>query len=282
MPVALAIGLLRPHLLDLVRARAGEHNAGIDMHAVQKVLIEPRFSGFPGTALGAYAAGLIAGQVEGPEAEVTLRSPPPLGRSLTMASSGGRVTLHDGETLVAEGTAARLELEVPDPVSLDLAELASAAYPGADRHLVPDCFVCGPRRVVGDGLRLFTAPVPDRDLVAAVWTPDASLADATGAVRLEILWSAADCPAAWAYIFKAPQESDDHAVLGRLAAKVIGRVDVEKPCVVMAWPIRADQSKLVAGVAILSEHGLPLFVAQATWVLTSWGCPMSRSQWGLS
>ena len=171
---------------------------------------------------------------------------------------------------------------MPEAVSLDLAERASAGYPGADRHLVPDCFVCGPRRAVGDGLRLFTAPVPDRDLVAAVWTPDATLADATGAVRLEILWSAADCPAAWAYIFRAPYESNDHAVLGRLAAKVIGRVDAERPCVVMAWPVRSDQRKLIAGVAILSERGLPLFVAQATWVVTSWGCPMSRSRWGLS
>ncbi|GAC1337988.1 MAG: hypothetical protein NVSMB29_03150 [Candidatus Dormibacteria bacterium] len=252
------------------------------MREVHKVLIEPRFTGFPGTALGAYAAGLIAGQLEGPEVEVTLRTPPPLGRFLTLASSGGWVTLHDGETLVAEGTAARLELEVPEAVSLEVAELASAAYPGVDRHLFPDCFVCGPRRVVGDGLRLFTGPVPDRDLVAAVWTPHASLADDTGSVRLEFLWSAADCPTTWAYIFRAPQESDDHAVLGRLAAKVIGRVDAEKPYVVMAWPIRADQSKLFAGVAILSEDGLPLFVAQATWVLTSWGCPMSRSPWGLS
>ena len=54
----------------------------------------------PGTAAGGYACGAIGELVDGP-AEVTLRSPPPLGVPLGVGFlPGGAIDVHDGDTLV--------------------------------------------------------------------------------------------------------------------------------------------------------------------------------------
>ena len=51
-----------------------------------------------------------------------------------------------------------------------------ARYVGHRRHNFPSCFVCGPERAPGDGLRDF--PGDGRRQVAATWTPGADLAGA--------------------------------------------------------------------------------------------------------
>ena len=43
----------------------------------------------------------------------------------------------------------------------DEAVAASATYPGFSAHPFPTCFVCGPERAEGDGLRLFPGRLPD-------------------------------------------------------------------------------------------------------------------------
>jgi len=44
-------------------------------------------------------------------------------------------------------------------------------------HPFPTCFVCGPDRRPGDGLRILVGPVAGRDLSANVWYPDEALAE---------------------------------------------------------------------------------------------------------
>ncbi len=61
--------------------------------------------------------GVVAGFISG-AAEVTLRRPPPLDRPLEvqrLERSG--VVLRDGETVIAEGAPAAVEMEIPQPVS---------------------------------------------------------------------------------------------------------------------------------------------------------------------
>ena len=41
-------------------------------------------------------------------------------------------------------------------------------HAGLHDHRYPTCFVCGPERAQGDGLRIFTGPVEDKSLVATV------------------------------------------------------------------------------------------------------------------
>ena len=227
----------------------------------EQVTIGPRFRGPPNIANGGYVCGIVAAYIAGP-AEVTLRLPPPISQPLDVVSlDGGAVALRDGETMVAEGVPASVEIDVPDPVGLPEAEQAAKSFVWFEDHAYPTCFVCGPQRVEGDGLRIFPGPVAGRDIVAAPWTPDASLVDDEGMVRPEIVWAALDCPGVFAFI----QSADDVVLLGRLAARLVAPVRQGERYVAMGWPLGSEGRKLYAGSALLAENGELHAVARATW-----------------
>jgi hypothetical protein len=222
---------------------------------VTSLTIDARFNGPPGSANGGYTCGVLAGLLGG-AAEVTLRRPPPLDRPLEAARIDGGVRLLDGEAVVAEAISAEVTLEPPDPVAPDEAVQAAARYPGFRRHAFPTCFVCGPARAEGDGLRIFAGPVAGRDVFAAPWVAPADMSPA-------LVWAALDCPGAIAVGFPDRGET----LLGRFAARV-GRVPRPgESCVVVAWPLGEDGRKLYAGTALFSEAGEPLAVARATWIV---------------
>lgn len=225
-----------------------------------EIVVDPRFNGPPGSGNGGYTCGLVA-RLLGESQEVTLRLPPPLGRPLAVTESDGRTVVRDGEALVAEAVPTEVALEPPEPVGVEQAMHASARYPGFEQHAFPTCFVCGPDRV--DGLRIFAGPVEGRDLVAAPWRPDRSLAAGDGTVAQEFVWAALDCPGAFAVGFSDRGET----VLGRLAARIDRVPVVGEPCVVVGWPLGEDGRKLYAGTALFSEAGDLYAVARATWIV---------------
>jgi hypothetical protein len=224
-----------------------------------EITIDPRFCGPATSGNGGYTCGLVAAHV-GEPAEVTLRRPPPLGRSLRVARVEGGVEVYDGEVLVAEGVPADVQLDLPEPVDVPTAERAAAHYSGFKEHAFPTCFVCGPERE--DGLGIFASAVEGRDLVAAPWVPSADLADGDGAVRREFVWAALDCPGAFAVGFSGRGE----LLLGRLAARVDRAPQAGEHCVVVGWPLGADGRKLYAGTALFSERGDAYAAARATWI----------------
>jgi hypothetical protein len=212
------------------------------------VIIPPRFNGPPGSANGGYACGLVA-QALGGDVEVTLRRPPPLGVELELVD--GRL-LHDGD-VVAEARVARVEPDVPEPVSLAEAVAASRRYAGFRAHAYPTCFTCGPAR--DDGLGVFAGPVEGRDgLVAAPWTPEEA--------RPEIVWAALDCPSGWA----VDDFQREGVLLGRMAAHVESAVAVGEPHVVVGWRIGEEGRKRYAGSALYTPDGEALAWARSTWI----------------
>lgn len=227
-----------------------------------QVIIDPRFRGPPESANGGYVCGIVAGLI-GETAEVTLRRPPPIGRPLAVVRlDGGGVSLRDGETLVAEGVPASVEIDVPESVSFEAAAEASKSFVWAESHPYPTCFVCGPQRPAPDSLRIFPGAIAGRDAVAAPWVPDASLGDESGTVRPEFVWSALDCPGAFAFI----RSADDLVLLGRLAAKLTTPLRYGQRYVVLGWPLGSEGRRLYAGTALFSEDGTLHAIATATWV----------------
>ena len=227
----------------------------------EQVVISRRFRGPPESGNGGYTCGVVAALVGGP-AEVTLRRPPPLDRPLDVHRlDGGSVAVLDGDTLVAEGAPASVEIEVPEPVTFEEAVTAAKSYLGFRHHPFPTCFVCGPKRAEGDGLRIFPGWVADRNIVAAPWTPDASVADEDGQVRPEIVWAALDCPSGFAVI-----TPETVAVLGRLAVKLVAPVQPGKRCVAIGWPLGEEGRKMYSGTALFGEGGDLRAFARATWV----------------
>jgi len=220
------------------------------------VTVPARCCGPPTSGNGGYTAGLLAAFVAGP-AQVTLRRPPPLDTPLAVVPvEEDRWELRDGRAVVAEARAAIVELDAPAPVSLAEATAASEVswFRDRGRHPFPSCFVCGPDRAPGDGLRIFAGPVAGG--FAAPWTP--------AETSPEIVWAALDCPSS------APGFSSETRagplVLGRIAARVDRLPEVGAPHVVSAWSLGEDGRKSHAASAIHGPDGDLCAVARATWI----------------
>ena len=133
---------------------------------MESLLIDRRFCGPDGIANGGYLAGRLAPLVDGVP-EVTLRRGTPLGRELRVRRVADGVNLYDGDTMLVTARASSLDVEPPEPVSLDEARAAARAFPRHVGHPVPHCYVCGTERVAGDGLRILPGPVPGRETIYA-------------------------------------------------------------------------------------------------------------------
>ena len=242
-----------------------------------QVVVSARFCGFTGIAHGGYLGGVVAGDVGAPAVNVELRRPVRTEVPLTLEQTAGRVELRDGEVLVAEGTAAELNVEVPEPVTLHEAEAASRRNPGLDHHLYPGCFGCGPAHP--GGLRIFAGPVPGRRLVAAPWVPGSSEADEAGTVPLEIVWAALDCPQLWALILHAPSMASEKVVTAAISVNVAGPVVAGEPYVVMAWPEARNGRTWFAGAVLMGQAGKVLATSRLTAVSAKWGVPVGLGRW---
>jgi hypothetical protein len=226
---------------------------------VETFSIDRRFRGPAKSGNGGYVCGRIARHVPG-IATVRLAIPPPLETPLQVDVTDGVVRLLSGTTLVGEGRAAQLDIAAPAPVSFEAATASSQHYHGFDTHTFPNCFVCGPQRQPGDGLRIFAGEVTGRELVAAPWIPDESLGAPTAN---EFLWAALDCPSGFA--LWSPREGTT-VVLGQLTGSIRGQVQPGDKCVAMGWPLQVEGRKRFAGSAVYSASGELVAIAHAVWI----------------
>lgn len=226
-------------------------------------LIDERFCGPPGAGNGGYVCGRLAGLVTSPAVEVTLRRQIPLGKPLSVEVRADGVTLlNDGEMIAEANAQTSLDLSPPMSLSHGDALRAMTRYIGFRRHGFPHCFVCGPAREQGDGLRIFPGRIDGHDdAVAAPWTPEPALADETGMVRPEFIWAALDCPGAFALM----GENSRPMLLGRMTATVKPTIRAGEQSVVLAWKISTDGRKQVAGSAVLTQGGEVAGIAKAVW-----------------
>ena len=228
------------------------------------ITIDHRFHGPPASGNGGYSCALVSQFIDGPAA-VRLRIPPPLDSVMEVRKKGGEVELlHQGE-IVASGRPAKVELDVPDPPDFADAQAASTRFRGFIEHYYPGCFVCGPDREPGDGLRIFAGPVKSgsgpQGMVAAAWIPDSTLSDLAGLVRPEFIWAALDCPGAYAF----PEPPSGTLLLGELAVSIAGDVSIGEKCVLIGWEISREGRKHYTGTALFGESGTCRAVGYATW-----------------
>lgn len=225
------------------------------------ITIAARYCGPPESGNGGYTCGCLAARLQGP-VEVTLRHPPPLKRELQVLRSPAGLVLADGETQIAEARSVHFHLDTPPCPGLGVAAEAAARYHGLEVHAFPTCFVCGPARAAGDGLRIFAGEVAGDGLVASPWKPGAELAGDDGRVRTEFAWAALDCPGAWAWL----HELDRPLVLGRFAAVIDAPIIAGRPHIVGGWQIGHEGRKHYSGTAIWRADGTVCARARATWI----------------
>jgi hypothetical protein len=225
------------------------------------ISIARRFNGPPQSGNGGYVSGLIAKAI-GETLQVRLLKPPPLDEPLTIEPSGGHTwQLLHSSGLIATASSTTITEQVPDPPPYIEALGVSKHYAGFHEHIFPTCFVCGPERARGDGLRIFPGTLPNSTVVAAPWLPDTSLADANGKVRPEFIWAVLDCPG-----YYASTACGRRSMLGELAVHIDRSVHVDEPCVVIGWPIKVDGRKHRVGTALFDEDGERCAAGVATWI----------------
>jgi len=222
-------------------------------------VIDPRFRGPPKSANGGYACGVLAEHIDG-AAVATLRMPPPLGEEMVLERTETSSRLSLGGRLVGEATASAFHLTTPEVPTVVAAARGAKDYTGLTEHPFPGCFVCGPERGEGDGLRIFAGPVAGSGLVAAPWEPDPSLGDEDGLVSGRYLWAALDCPSYFAF------SSAPKALLGRLTARLDRRPRVEEQLVAFAWKMSREGRKWRSASALATAEGELVAVAEAVWV----------------
>ena len=240
---------------------------------MQSVLIDRRFCGPPNSGNGGYVCGLLASHIEG-SAEITLRAPPPLEQRLAIAEgTDGAAELREAETVIATGRPAELDIsEIPAATFSEAEEAARRTPYDESNHKHPTCFVCGPARAHGDGLRIFAGalhPEANASAFAASWVPYANLMGEGGRVAPEFDWAALDCPTGYAALGARHLGlgGTETILLGRMAARIDGRPRPGEQCILVAWPTGRDGRKLLANSALLSASGQLLAAARATWLL---------------
>jgi hypothetical protein len=226
------------------------------------IRIDARFSGPPNSANGGYTCGLIAAAI-GETVNVRLYLPPPLNTDLELspADQPDKWLLKQGDKLIAAATTTQVRAHVPNAPTYVEALEASKHFTGHSQHAYANCFVCGPQRTHGDGLRIFAGKLSGSNVVAAPWLPRADLGNEQGKIKPEFIWSALDCPGYFASV--KPGRS---ALLGELAVHIDRSIHVEEPCVIIGWQIIIEGRKHKVGTALFDEDGERCAVGVATWI----------------
>lgn len=232
------------------------------------VTIDSRFNGPTHSGNGGYVCGLIAAQLSGtsavapPPVTSTLRQPPPLDTTLAWEHDGDQVRLVTaGGALIGESVPGSFGREAPGAPTPEQAAAGAAAYPGHTGHPFSTCFTCGPDRVDGDGLRVFTGPVaPGSTTTAAPWTAHHDLLDAHGVLPTEIVWAAIDCAGGWTADFTVHP-----TVLGRMTAQVLRSPRAGEVCTITGVLDRQEGRKFLTSTALHADGEL-LARAEQVWI----------------
>jgi hypothetical protein len=247
---------------------------------IEPMNVPARFRGPPSSGNGGYVAGAIAERfplrsdaAQDAAVEVTLRAPIPLDMPMDLACSDeNQLRLMQGEQLIAEARATRLPAEVPAPPSFGAAGAARQQSPalmvrlnpllpgGTGFH--PVCVCCGADVPEAEGLRVFAAPVPGFDGVAAAWQPHPAFADADGLLPERMIWTALDCPGQFAYFAAGIRTG----LLGRMTARVLRPVPVDADYVVIGWRQEVERRKHFAGTALFDADGELCAYSRQTWI----------------
>ncbi|WP_067541955.1 PaaI family thioesterase [Nocardia crassostreae] len=235
------------------------------MIEAQQLIIPEHIHGYPDIAFGGYVAGLLAAHASAETVRVDFRRVVNVGKPVRLATAGDHAALTslDGTVLI-EAAPSALTLDPPPAPSWEVAKSATETALTSPKRQITDCYGRGVACPPGRGLRLFPWSTPEHDLIAAAWTPDPNLADASGELPPEVVWAALDCPggiAAW-----VQSDMGQGAFTAALTATQLRPVLAGAEHISHAWAIHHDGRKHTVGVALSTADGELCALAEALWI----------------
>ncbi len=232
---------------------------------MQTLNFDRRYCGPPASTNGGIAAGTLAEGMGG-AVKVRLIRPVPYDQDIRVRAEDNQRTAFDEDGDIYRAWREPLELDVPmlpDKAALEVA--AARHYTPADSQF-DNCFVCGHKRPVGQGLRIHTGCAADgEEFAAALWRPHADFANDTGALPLPMVWGSMDCPGAVAAMLLTTA----HMLTGEMHVQVFRPVLVDRPHTVLAWPLWTEGRKIETGTALFDEQGDICAKGKQLWITVS-------------
>ena len=242
--------------------------------------LDKKYCGPPRSGNGGYVCGLCAQhsyfslspenqeQIREPFSfEVKYKNPLPVETEFQVINSARESSLTDmdGNQVFAQGkTTTGTSTSLPDPITYRQAQEAAVKSLPSDQHIFPDCFVCGPNRHTGDGLRIFAGPLGSEPMVAAPWDVHPSFVLKERLLPLPVLWAALDCPGYFAYHFQS-SSTFIPTVLAKMQCTVYDNQIRSNDLVVMGWVKKQKLPLIEVGTALFEGKHL-LAQAEAVWM----------------
>ncbi|MVU80357.1 hypothetical protein GPX89_24295 [Nocardia sp. ET3-3] len=235
------------------------------MTQAEALTIPAHIHGYPEVAFGGYLAGLLAAHSGADTVRVDFRRAVTVGTPIllsTPAPGHAALTATD-DTLLVEATPSALTVD-PRPAPSWAAAKSAVEVALSGPRTVTDCYGCGLACEPGRGLRLFPSELPGEQMMTAAWTPDAGLADETGELPPEVVWSALDCPGGRAaFVFS---KMNSGAFTAALTATRFRPMYAGADYISHAWIIGREGRKHTVGVALSTADGELCALSEALWI----------------
>lgn len=240
---------------------------------IDNTVLSQRFCGPPKTGNGGFTAGILAEAVGASAAEIRLLSPTPVETSIVIESEKGQKgSIYDDSkkvlaTLQSISDEDFPEYKLPIVPDLDETKKISAFYPGFTTHPFPTCFVCGPKRELNDGMRIFVGAAPKQvgfdNLMVGHWLPDETVVSEDDTVRDAAIWGALDCPGGFSAVLDKPKL----IVLSKIRGKIIKPAKIGDDYTVMSWRLQKMSRAFKVMTAIFRSDTKELFaIAESLWL----------------
>jgi hypothetical protein len=227
-----------------------------------EIIVGQQFCGPPASGNGGYVCGRVADYIEGC-ARVRLSLPPPLEVPMELTQTADSIELAYNNQLIAQAWPGTIDMDIPACPSLTEVREMSRCFPGFNHHMFPGCFVCGPERKHGEGLRIFAGRTGQSNLVGCPWSPDPSLFDEQGRLQPRYIWAALDCPSAGAFM----DTEMTPVLLGELSVRIDStRINPDQQLIIIGWELEASGRKHLTASALFNTDQELLACARATWI----------------
>ncbi len=227
---------------------------------------------------GGYISGLLAAFIEG-DVEIRINAAFPVETPLQVKPNDEGISVYRDDKLLGSARSIQLDLAIPTPPSLTSAIAASQRFDFIHASDPRGCYVCSPLRSEENGLRVFCGPLNEvvapepsidwptqveKNLVATVWRPTDNLCNNDGGIDNIYVWSALDCPGA--YAIKAAEPDAGLQLLGTCSGSIKAPLKPNDDYIISSWKISHNRGrKRFMGVAIHNRAGELMACAEQIW-----------------